>query len=195
MITTPQYHTLKTSLSFNHRLFIPNKNHFLSSWTGQPTLPSSITPLRPSIVHRPSIPSTFIRWALKLQEYKFDVIHRLGSRNQHCDALSRRTYEKQSEQTKVLTEITFIYPGKTVEQINNSEKEIPIFSLQDISSLQKQCPYFGPIITFLQNGTLPDNKNRAQAIPYETSQYELLNDTLYHFFQPRLCQRALQLSG
>ncbi|CAG2242128.1 unnamed protein product [Mytilus edulis] len=35
-----------------------NKNHFLSSWTGQPTLPSSITSLRPSIVHRPSIPST-----------------------------------------------------------------------------------------------------------------------------------------
>ncbi|VDI38855.1 Hypothetical predicted protein [Mytilus galloprovincialis] len=38
-----------------------NKNHFLSSWTGQPTLPSSITPLRPSIVHRPSIPSTFAK--------------------------------------------------------------------------------------------------------------------------------------
>ncbi|VDH94129.1 Hypothetical predicted protein [Mytilus galloprovincialis] len=37
------------------------KNHFLSSWTGQPTLPSSITPLRPSIVHRPSIPSTFAK--------------------------------------------------------------------------------------------------------------------------------------
>ena len=38
-----------------------NKNHFLSSWTGQPTLPSSITPLRPSIVHRPSIPSAFAK--------------------------------------------------------------------------------------------------------------------------------------
>ncbi|CAC5360188.1 Transposon Tf2-12 polyprotein,Transposon Tf2-11 polyprotein,Transposon Tf2-1 polyprotein,Transposon Tf2-7 polyprotein [Mytilus coruscus] len=122
--------------------------------------------------------SRLIRWALKLQEYKFDVIHRLGSRNQHCDALSRRNYEKQSEQTKVLTEVTFIYPGETLEQITNSEKEVPIFSLQDISSLQKQCPYFGPIITFLQNGTLPDDKKRAQAIPYETSQYELLNDTL-----------------
>ncbi|VDI77286.1 Hypothetical predicted protein [Mytilus galloprovincialis] len=38
-------------------------NHFLSSWTGQPTLPSSITPLikGPSIVHRPSIPSTFAK--------------------------------------------------------------------------------------------------------------------------------------
>ncbi|VDI31127.1 Hypothetical predicted protein [Mytilus galloprovincialis] len=32
-----------------------------STLTGQPTLPSSITPLRPSIVHRPSIPSAFAK--------------------------------------------------------------------------------------------------------------------------------------
>ncbi|CAC5395733.1 unnamed protein product [Mytilus coruscus] len=33
-------------------------NPFVSSWTGQPTLPSSITHLRPSIIHSPLIPST-----------------------------------------------------------------------------------------------------------------------------------------
>ncbi|CAG2205329.1 unnamed protein product [Mytilus edulis] len=33
-------------------------NPFFSSWTGPPTLPSSITPVRPSIIHRPIIPST-----------------------------------------------------------------------------------------------------------------------------------------
>ncbi|XP_063405630.1 platelet glycoprotein Ib alpha chain-like [Mytilus trossulus] len=38
-----------------------HSNNFLSSWTGQPTLPSSITPLRPSIVRRPSIPSTLAK--------------------------------------------------------------------------------------------------------------------------------------
>ncbi|CAC5360236.1 unnamed protein product [Mytilus coruscus] len=134
--------------------------------------------------------SRLIRWALKLQEYTFEVIHRLGSRNQNCDVLSRGKYEKQSEQTNVLTEVTFIYPGETLEQVTNSVKEVPIFSLEDISSLQKQCPYFGPIITFLENGTLLDDKKRAQAIPYETSQYELLNDTLYHFFQPRTKTRT-----
>ncbi|VDH94133.1 Hypothetical predicted protein [Mytilus galloprovincialis] len=63
-------------------------------------------------------------------------------------------------------------------------------AIEDISSLQKQCPYFGPIITFLENGILPDDKKRAQAIPYETGQYELLNDTLYHFFQPRTKTRT-----
>ncbi|XP_076112617.1 uncharacterized protein LOC143080591 [Mytilus galloprovincialis] len=35
-----------------------HSNPFVSSWTGLPTLPSSITPVRPSIIHRPLIPST-----------------------------------------------------------------------------------------------------------------------------------------
>jgi hypothetical protein len=28
-------------------------------------------------------------------------------------------------------------------------------------------------------------KKRAHAIPYESNQYEIVNDTLHHFFQPR----------
>jgi hypothetical protein len=32
---------------------------------------------------------------------------------------------------------------------------------------------------------LPADKKRAHAIPYESNQYEIVNDTLYHFFQPR----------
>ncbi|CAG2217313.1 unnamed protein product [Mytilus edulis] len=36
-----------------------NSNHFLSSWTGYPTAPNNITPLRPSIIRRPTIPSFF----------------------------------------------------------------------------------------------------------------------------------------
>jgi len=54
--------------------------------------------------------SRLIRWALKLQAYNFEVIHRPGKRNQHCDALFRRDYptQKQSNidqftQTKVDT--------------------------------------------------------------------------------------------
>jgi hypothetical protein len=56
---------------------------------------------------------------------------------------------------------------------------------------QKQCPYFGPIYEFLKNGTLPADKKRAHAIPYESNQYEIVNDTLYHFFQPRSKKKTL----
>lgn len=54
--------------------------------------------------------SRLIRGVLKLQAYNFEVIHRPGKRNQHCDALSRRDYPTQkqssidqSTQTKVDT--------------------------------------------------------------------------------------------
>ena len=33
-----------------------------------------------------------IRWALKLNEYSFEIKHRPGTKHQHCDALSRRPY-------------------------------------------------------------------------------------------------------
>jgi hypothetical protein len=36
---------------------------------------------------------------------------------------------------------------------------------------------FGPIYEFLKNGTLPADKKRAHAIPYESNQYEIVNDT------------------
>ncbi|CAC5394750.1 unnamed protein product [Mytilus coruscus] len=38
-----------------------NTNYFISSWTGQPTVPTSITALRLSIIRRPSIPSSFTK--------------------------------------------------------------------------------------------------------------------------------------
>lgn len=37
----------------------------------------------------------------------------------------------------------------------------------------------------MEQGTLTDDKKRAHAIPDEANQYEILNGTLYHFFQPR----------
>ncbi|VDI61165.1 Hypothetical predicted protein [Mytilus galloprovincialis] len=120
--------------------------------------------------------SRLIRWALKLQEYNFEVIHRPGSRNQHCDSLSRRDYNNTDHNSDSLTEITFVFPEETLEQITNTSENISVCSLDEISTLQKACPYFGPIIDFLEKGILPNERKRAHAIPYETSQYEILND-------------------
>ena len=136
--------------------------------------------------------SRLIRWALKLQEYKFKVLHRPGKKNQHCDALSRRDYQNinnnVSSPNKELFEVTFVYAGENVNDIPqqfDSQSFTNVCALEKISELQKQCPYFGPIYEFLKNGTLPADKKRAHAIPYESNQYEIVNDTLYHFFQPR----------
>ena len=55
-----------TTIPYDDQLFLQSSpihqgssNHFLSSWTGYPVAPTHITPLRPSIIRRPTIPSSF----------------------------------------------------------------------------------------------------------------------------------------
>ncbi|CAG2246894.1 unnamed protein product [Mytilus edulis] len=55
-----------TTIPYDDQLFLQSSpihqgssNHFLSSWTGFPVAPTHITPLRPSIIRRPTIPSSF----------------------------------------------------------------------------------------------------------------------------------------
>jgi hypothetical protein len=56
-----------------------------------------------------------------------------------------------------------------IAQQFDSQSFTYVCALEKISELQKQCPYFGPIYEFLKNGTLPADKKRAHAIPYEST--------------------------
>ena len=40
------------------------------------------------------------RWAMEIQSYQFDIIHRPGKNNQVADALSRREYDKENKETE-----------------------------------------------------------------------------------------------
>jgi hypothetical protein len=80
--------------------------------------------------------SRLIRWALKLQEYKFKVLHRPGKRNQHCDALSRRDYQNNntnnvSSPNKELFEVTFVYANENdIPQLFNSQSFTNVCALE-----------------------------------------------------------------
>ena len=43
------------------------------------------------------------RWALKLQEYQYNVIHKDGKNNKHADALSRRPYDDSGTPVTTVT--------------------------------------------------------------------------------------------
>lgn len=142
-----------------------------------------------------------------MQEYTFDIKHRPGIKHQNCDALSRRPYPDQnisqnknafSQDDDLLpsekTEITFIYANENYEEIlkmtehvtENEKVTINVLSDQpQIKVEQQNCPYLKHIYEYIQQGVLPADKNRAKAIPYEANQYEIINDVLYHIFQPR----------
>ena len=92
------------------------------------------------------------------------------------------------------TEITFIYPNENYEEILKmteyvTENEIATINVlseqKQIKNEQQNCPYFKHINEYIQQGVLPADKNRAKAKPYEANQYEIINDVLYHIFQPR----------
>jgi hypothetical protein len=73
-----------------------------------------------------------------------------------------------SSPNKELFEVTFVYAGENVNDIPQQfDSFTNVCALEKISELQKQCPYFGPIYEFLKNGTIPADKKRAHAIPYE----------------------------
>ena len=42
-----------------------------------------------------------IRWALKLQEYSFEIKHRPGMKHQNCEALSSRLYSEHANSESV----------------------------------------------------------------------------------------------
>ena len=50
---------------------------------------------------------------------------------------------------------------------------------------QRKSADFRDMIIYLEKGELPLCEGRARAIPYESSQYELINGVLYHIFQRR----------
>lgn len=64
------------------------------------------------------------RWALEIQGYQFDIIHRPGKNNQVADALSRRDYDDDDE-NKLTEEIVIA---------SISEKSTSTNSLQNLNS-------------------------------------------------------------
>ena len=51
-------------------------------------------------------PNRLGRWALKLQEYQYTVIHKEGKNNKHADALSRRVYDDALEPPQAEQEVS-----------------------------------------------------------------------------------------
>ncbi|CAG2241728.1 HACE1 [Mytilus edulis] len=154
------------------------------------------------------------RWALELQGYDFEIMHRPGKKN-NADALSRREYEKigpenfpqnEIEQTvaamsnKKYEIITFDYKGDDEQQPNiltitdtgNEDDE----TLENIDPeqfkkrktfrhLQRHCPDFVEIFNYKLDGQVPQERQKARQLDAKAFHYEIDNGILYHFFNAR----------
>ena len=93
---------------------------------------------------------------------------------------------------KLLHTINFVYDSANHNDDTDTDRPTPndtnITALSadaNVSSAQHQCTDFKDIIEYLTSGTLPDNDTAARRIVFESDQYTLVDDTLYHLYTPR----------
>ena len=82
------------------------------------------------------------RWALLLQQYNFDIIHRPGCQNGNADALSRRPY-----------------PNTSLNALQQCDPEI-----DEVREKQRKDPELSEIIDYIQHDSLPSNDAKAWRI-------------------------------
>lgn len=87
------------------------------------------------------------RWAILLQQYDFDIVHRSGSSNGNADALSRREYDA----------IIAAFDTSGVQ----TEK---------IKELQRRDPALADIIEYLEYEQLPADSKAAKTLLYTFEQ-------------------------
>ncbi|KAK3101592.1 hypothetical protein FSP39_004699 [Pinctada imbricata] len=150
------------------------------------------------------------RWALKLQEYDFEIIHRAGKSNYVADALSRRTYEEpdspdvepgvsvlspepedtQDDKEKVGIQVNLFYnyDETDIVVIEQAHQQPIEDDRKSLSQLQRECSDFKDIIRYLEFQELPSDTSRHASIVAESKHYSIVNGILLHLFQRR-CTR------
>ncbi len=83
-------------------------------------------------------------------------------------------------------------------------KDLPLYILSrtpwdidpdlDLGKEQKEDPFFGAMITYLQEDTLPPNFEKAKEISRESSKYQIISNRLYYGTNDRRDQPRLLLA-
>lgn len=141
--------------------------------------------------------------SILLQRYKYSVIHKKGKRNDVADAFSLRSYPEHptdspdpedlilSTTLASLTtpeehnQATFFYAHSKQNALSQQQIICPVFSIENIGEHQSACPNFGPMYAYFAQGKVPELKQERDKLASESNQFIFLDNTLYHFYQPR----------
>ena len=115
------------------------------------------------------------RWSLTLQEYDIDIQHRPGRKHQNADALSR---------------IPPVASAKHEEQ----NDIIPKLTRERLCEMQRKDPNLELIISYLENGKLPEQSSKARETVALSNDFEISMDgILYHLWSTNSKKRRQEV--
>ena len=82
-------------------------------------------------------------------------------------------------------EIFFEYNYDTDQEYSDTNQQ-PILTITNTSDLQKQCDYLKDLTNYIKHRELPKDDKTAKHIVFESEQYIVKNDALFHLYQPRI---------
>ena len=102
--------------------------------------------------------------------------------------ISQSKESDDTSQSKKYIQVNFSY-GSIPEVVSTDIADENTIQKTDIGKsipeLQKECQNFKHIYEYLSSKTLPEDEKLARTVVVESSQYALLDDYLYYFYQPR----------
>ena len=125
--------------------------------------------------------SRLARWALRLQAYEFEVIHRPGRKHQNADALSRppicQPYQEEGQPDDTGEDRAFMQ----VLAITELEE----ITTEEMADMQTRDKYLGELIAFMKDGDLPMEARQVRRVIAECQTMHLDDNTvLWHVWIP-----------
>ena len=152
------------------------------------------------------------RWALFLQSYQYDIVHKPGRIHNNADALSRMPHSKPPPQDSFddyeppTPDIPPAAP--TVSVVNDGQdtdpaaSSLPLFHCHDgdeqplvcgvdkidndeLRQMQLADPQSAPFMAYVEDNVLPPDDKLARRLLLESQDYVMDNGLLFHLYYPR----------
>ena len=138
-----------------------------------------------SILFNPDVSGKHARWWAKVFESgigDITICYRRGSENAMADALSRSPCE--GPPLNEYLEVAVFQVGKEIPSLLVASSIVDGSSPSDIGHEQRKDPKLQETISWLENGTLPEDDKRARNLVIRAEQFTILDDILY-FVDPK----------